>query len=372
MSGTDGAPPPAPPSSSPDGPPAEPHRRRPRYRGTHPRRFDERYKELDPARFPELAAHVRAQGRTPAGSHVPILVAEVLEALHPAPGETVADLTLGRGGHARALLGRIGPAGRLLAFDLDRDELARTRADLEAEGHGPRLTVHAGHFASLPDGIRAAGLEAVDVVFADLGLSSMQIDDPARGFSYKHDGPLDMRMDRARGRTAAEVLAKIPEVDLARALEELADEPHAARIAAAVVARRATAPLLRTGDLVEAALAGVGLTPDAWRARAEREVRVVHPAARTFQAVRILVNDELSGLDRLLALVPWCLRPGGRIGILSFHSGEDRRVKHAFRAGLDAGLYDAVADDVVRASPREVAANPRAASAKLRWARRAR
>ena len=228
-----------------------------------------------------------------------------------------------------------------------------------------------GHFAALPEGIRAAGLEAVDVVFADLGLSSMQIDDPARGFSYKHDGPLDMRMDRGRGRTAADLLASLPEAALAEALEELADEPHAARIAAAIVARRAAAPILRTGDLVEAVLAGVGLTPEAWRARAEREVRVVHPAARTFQAVRILVNDELSGLDRLLALVPWCLRPGGRVGILSFHSGEDRRVKKAFRAGLEGGLYDAVADGPVRASPAERRANPRSAPAKLRWARRA-
>ncbi len=360
-----------PPSAPPPGDAAPgPHRRRARYRGTHPRRFGERYKERDPARFPDLAAHVRAQGRTPAGSHVPILVAEVLEALAPAPGEIVADLTLGRGGHARALLARIGPTGRLLAFDLDREELARTRADLEAEGHGPRLTLRPGHYASLPEGIRAAGLEAVDVVFADLGLSSMQIDDPARGFSYKHDGPLDMRMDRARGRTAAELLAKVPEAVLARALAELADEPHAERIAAAVVARRATAPLLRTGDLVDAVLSGVGLTPQAWRERAEGAVRVVHPAARTFQAVRILVNDELSGLDRLLALVPWCLRPGGRVGILSFHSGEDRRVKKAFRAGLDAGLYEAIADGPVRAGPSERRENPRSAPAKLRWARR--
>jgi len=171
---------------------------------------------------------------------------------------------------------------------------------------------------------------------------------------------------------AADVVAALSEAELEAALRDLADEPRAAAVAAAIVAARARAPLLTTTDLARAVLAAHGLTLDAWKARQRREPDAPHPAARAFQALRILVNDELGGLDRLLAALPWCLRPGGRAGVLSFHSGEDRRVKHAFRAGLDAGHYDAVADEVVRASPREVASNPRAAPAKLRWARRAR
>lgn len=361
---------PAPREDAPE--PAPRRTRRPRYAGTHPRAFGEKYKEHDPARYPDEAAHVRARGRTPAGTHVPILVAEVLDALAPGPGDVVADLTLGWGGHASAFLARLGPEGRLLAFDQDAPTLAATRARLEAAGPAARVTWHAVHHAALPDVLRAEGLDGCDVVFADLGVSSMQVDDPARGFSYRREGPLDMRMDRRRPRTAADVVAALSEAELEAALRDLADEPRAAAVAAAIVAARARAPLLTTTDLARAVLAAHGLTLDAWKARQRREPDAPHPAARAFQALRILVNDELGGLDRLLAALPWCLRPGGRAGVLSFHSGEDRRVKHAFRAGLDAGLYDAVADEVVRASPREVASNPRAAPAKLRWARRAR
>ena len=348
------------------------HRRRKRYGGTHPKTFDERYKEKDPARFPEIAEHVRAQGRTPAGTHVPILVEEVLLALSPRAGDVVADLTLGHGGHARAFLERIGPSGRLIAFDHDAATLDATRARLLAEGLAARVSFHAVHHAALPDVIASEGIVGCDVVFADLGLSSMQIDDPARGFSYRKDGPLDMRMDARRKRTAGSVLATISEADLAAALADLADEPEAAAIAKAVVAARAFRPIETTLGLAEVVLRAQGWTSEAWKAHAKEHAGDPHPAARTFQALRILVNDELSGLDRLLAVLPWCLRAGGRAAILSFHSGEDRRVKHAFRAGLDAGHYEAVSDEVVRASPAEVGKNPRAAPAKLRWARRSR
>jgi 16S rRNA (cytosine1402-N4)-methyltransferase len=361
---------PDPAAGAPPDPP--PRRRRRRYAGTHPRRFEERYKERDPARFPGTAEHVRAQGRTPAGTHVPILVEEVLEVLAPGPGDVVADLTLGYGGHARAFLGRIGPAGRLVAIDRDEPTLSATRARLGAEGLAGRAAFHAVHFAALPDVLALERLDGADVVFADLGLSSMQIDDPARGFSYKHDGPLDMRMDARRPRTAATVLASISEADLARALSDLADEPAAERVARAVARAREVASIETTARLAEVVLAAHGLTPDAWRERARAARGEPHPAARTFQALRILVNDELGGLERLLRVLPWCLRPGGRAAFLSFHSGEDRRVKRAFRDGLAAGLYEAASDRVIRASPAEVAGNPRAAPAKLRWARRAR
>ncbi len=366
--------PPDPPTGGPPDPtaPGEPHRRRPRYRGTHPRRFAERYKERDPGKYPEMAEHVRAQGRTPAGTHVPILVAEVLDVLAPQPGEVAADLTLGHGGHARALLARIGPAGRLVALDHDEPTLRATQSRLAAEGLAARATFHAVHFAALPQVLAREGLDGVDVALADLGLSSMQIDDPSRGFSYRRDGPLDMRMDPRRKRTAATVLATIAEADLASALSEHGDEPAAERIARAVVAAREVAPIEGTARLAELVLAAQGLTVDAWKERAKANPGEVHPAARTFQALRILVNDEMSGLERLLAVLPWCLRPGGRVALLSFHSGEDRRVKRAFREGLAAGLYEAISEEVVRASPAEVGSNPRAAPAKLRWARRAR
>jgi 16S rRNA (cytosine1402-N4)-methyltransferase len=303
---------------------------------------------------------------------VPILVEEVLEVLSPRPGDVVADLTLGHGGHARALLARIGPTGRLVALDHDEPTLRATRARLEAEGLAAHAAFHAVHFGALPEVLAREGLDGCDVALADLGLSSMQIDDPFRGFSYRHDGPLDMRMDSRRTRTATTVLAAISEEDLASALSRYGDDPDAERIAKAVVAAREAAPIESTARLAEIVLATQGLTLAAWKERARAKPGESHPAARTFQALRILVNDELAGLERLLRVLPWSLRPGGRVALLSFHSGEDRRVKHAFREGLAAGLYEEVSGRVVRASPAEVGRNPRAAPAKLRWARRAR
>jgi 16S rRNA (cytosine1402-N4)-methyltransferase len=355
----------------PPDPPSEPgpRRRRPRYAGTHPRRFEERYKERDPEKYPDIDAHVRAQGRTPAGTHIPIMVAEVLAALRPTPGETVADVTLGYGGHAQALLAATAPDGRLIGLDLDGAQLAATGQRLGQLVDPTRLRLHHSHFAGLPKVLAAEGLAGVDVLFADLGVSSMQIDDPARGFSYKRDGPLDMRMDPRRPRTAADVLRTITLDELAEALRALADEPAHQAIAQAIVRSRAARPIARTGDLVDVVLAAVGLTRRTWRTAAEASG--LHPAARTFQALRILVNDELQGLEQLLRVAPWCLRPGGRLGILTFHSGEDRRVKHALRDGLRDGVYAQIADEPLRPSPAERHANPRSSAAKLRWAVRA-
>jgi 16S rRNA (cytosine1402-N4)-methyltransferase len=213
------------------------------------------------------------------------------------------------------------------------------------------------------------GLDGVEVLLADLGVSSMQIDDPARGFSFRHDGPLDMRMDRRLRRTAADLLATLPEARLAEALAELADEPAADRIARELVRRRERSPIARTRDLAAVVMAAQGYDAARWR----REARpgALHPAARTFQALRLLVNDEMGALDRLLAVLPSVVKPGGRVAILTFHSGEDRRVKHAFRDGLRDGVWAEVAPDPVRAGPDEVRSNPRAAPAKLRWAVRA-
>lgn len=348
------------------GPP--PHERRRRYPGTHPRRFDERYKERDPEKYPEMQAHVRAQGRTPAGTHVPVMLEEVLTALRPQSNEAVADLTLGYGSHALAFLETTAPHGRLIGLDLDGRQLKATRHRLEREIDPERLELHHSHFAGLPKLLSTHGLSGVDVIVADLGLSSMQIDDPARGFSYKHDGPLDMRIDHRRPCTAADVLRRISFEDLAAALLELADEPDHEAIARAIVQRKAEREFARTQDLADVILSVKGLTRRDWRAASSAGETGLHPAARTFQALRILVNEELDGLDQMLRVAPYCLNSGGRIGVIAFHSGEDRRVEAAFQTGRRDGLYSSVADEPLRPSPDERHANPRSTSAKLRWA----
>jgi 16S rRNA (cytosine1402-N4)-methyltransferase len=339
------------------------HRRRPRYRGTHPRGFHEKYKEHAPERYPELVEHVRGRGMTPAGQHIPIMAEEVLAALAPRPGERGVDATLGYGGHARRFLERLAPGGALLALDVDPLELPKTEARLRRAGHAAEaLLFRRTNFAALRAALFEVGWDdGVDFVFVDLGVSSMQIDDPARGFSFKLEAPLDMRMNPARGLSAAQWLERVPLAELARALGENADEPHARSIAEALAARRGR--LRTTLELAAAVRAALPAQLD--EAQAERSTR------RVFQAVRIEVNDELGVLDTLLRALPECLRPGGRAALLTFHSGEDRRVKKSFEAGLRAGVYAELNAELIRASPEEQRANPRSAPAKLRWARRA-
>ncbi|MBI1852006.1 MAG: 16S rRNA (cytosine(1402)-N(4))-methyltransferase RsmH [Planctomycetes bacterium] len=343
-----------------------PRKRRPRYSGTHPVRFDQRYKERTPDAHPGIVEHVRAQGRTPAGSHVPVLVDESIAALRLAEGDVVADCTLGYGGHALAFLGRIGPRGRLVGFDVDAAELERTRVRLAAAGD--RATLHRSDFAGIGNALGPLGLSGYDAIFADLGASSMQIDDPTRGFGYKHDGPLDMRMDDRRRITAADVVATIDEDELSTALRELADEPDDARIARRIVAERARQPIARTTDLVRIVLAAKGLTPRDWREQTHARAGDLHPAARTFQALRILVNDELGSLDQLLRIAPYCLVPGGRLAIIAFHGGEERRVERAIREGIRSSVYAEASESAVKPGAEERRANPRSASARLRWA----
>ena len=345
------------------------HRRRPRYPGANPRRFEHRYKELRPEEYPGLSAHILDQGRTPAGTHVPVLMREVIEALHPVPGEFVADCTLGYGGHALEFGRRISPSGRLVGLDVDGVELEKARERLAREGIEVRA--YRRNFEAVESAAKEEKLDGFDVIFADLGVSSMQVDDPARGFSYKVDGPLDMRMDPRLPRTAADRLARIPRDDLADALRDHADEPDAERIADAVCLRRGKQPIARTLQLAELVLAVKGITPAEWKRKSREGEAGLHPAALTFQALRILVNREFETLDRLLGAAPRVLRPGGRIGIVSFHSGEDRRVKAAFRDGLRAGLFSEVSPEAIRPQPEELRANPRSGPAKFRWAVRA-
>lgn len=340
-------------------PPATPHRRRPRYSGKNPRRFEEKYKERDPQRYAATVAKVLASGKTPAGTHRPIMVAEILAVLAPQPGEVAVDCTLGYGGHARELLARLQPGGRLLGLDADPVELPKTEARLREAGFGQEtFTPVRSNFAGLPQALANAAIAGAACILADLGVSSMQIDDPARGFSAKGDGPLDMRMNPQRGQPASVFLAKLSVAELADILQANADEPRATELAAALAGRT----FATTRGLVEAIRTAL---PRLNKDDTDLTVR------RVFQALRIAVNDEFGALDTLLRHLPVCLNPGGRVAILTFHSGEDRRVKKAFEAGLRDGVYAEISPEVIRPTAEERRDNPRSSPAKLRWARRA-
>jgi 16S rRNA (cytosine1402-N4)-methyltransferase len=290
------------------------------------------------------------------------MLAEVLRCLQPAAGDVAVDCTLGGGGHAQAILEAVQPGGRLLGIDIDPFELPRTEARLRAAGFGTDTFIaRHGNFADLPRLLAADGISCVDVILADLGLSSMQADNSGRGFSYKVAGPLDMRMNASRGEPAWQLLNRLSEDDLATLLTENADEPHA-RLVAAMLKEKP----IKTTNGVER-LVRVGLStalPELTKTEVKMSVR------RTFQAIRIAVNDEFAALDALLRSLPQCLASGGRAAILTFHSGEDRRVKKSFAAGRAAGFYAQISDEVIRPSAAEQNANPRSSSAKLRWARR--
>ncbi len=339
------------------------HTRRTRYPGRNPRAFHDKYKELNPKQYPEDVKKVLASGKTPAGMHLPIMVAEVLDCLRPTAGEVAVDCTLGGGGHARAILERVQPGGRVIGLDVDPLELPRTEASLREAGYGPDVfAAHQANFAGLPKVLAAEGLASVDMILADLGVSSMQFDNPDRGFSYKGVGPLDMRMNPLRGQPASRLIARSSEEALAGLLEENADEPHAALIAGLLKSQT-----LETTHAVDRVLrAGLAAAlPRLTKADLKMSIR------RTFQALRIAVNDEFSVLDALLRSLPQCLAPGGRVAVLTFHSGEDRRVKKAFQAGYRGGVYRAVATEVIRPAKEETFSNRRASAAKLRWAVRA-
>jgi 16S rRNA (cytosine1402-N4)-methyltransferase len=338
--------------------PPVPHKRRVRYSGKNPRRFEDKYKEINPERYAETVAKVLASGKTPAGTHRPIMVAEILAMLAPQPGELAVDCTLGYGGHTQELLKKVLPGGKLLGLDADPIELPKTEARLRQLGFGPDVFLaQRSNFAGLPQVLAVNNLAGADVILADLGVSSMQIDDPVRGFSMKHAGPLDMRMNPQRGQSAAALLEKIPADALAGLLTENADEPNAVKLAAELAGKH-------FGTTIELAKAIRKVLPYLNKddlALTER---------RVFQALRIAVNEEFSALETFLRNLPSCLNPGGRVAILTFHSGEDRRVKKAFIAGMHDGLYSEIADEVIRPSAEERHANSRSAPAKLRWAKK--
>jgi 16S rRNA (cytosine1402-N4)-methyltransferase len=322
-------------------------KRRPRYPGRNPRHFAEKYKEHSPDRYPEDVAKVIEAGKTPAGTHRPIMVREILEVLAPKRGDFAVDCTLGYGGHAEALLAAIQPGGRLIGLDVDPFELPKTELRLRTMGFGPgTFTAIQSNFA----GVAKLLPEPADLLLADLGLSSMQIDNPERGFTYKHDGPLDLRMNPRKGQPASALLASLDPARLSAILADNSDEPDADRLARAIL----HAPATTTMQLAAAVRKAGG---------GEDTIR------RVFQALRIAVNDEFGALETFLRHIPFCLKSGGRVAILTFHSGEDRRVKKSFKAFAAEGVFSEIARDVIRASPQERRDNPRSSSAKLRWAR---
>jgi 16S rRNA (cytosine1402-N4)-methyltransferase len=348
------------PTASPPPSPESPHRRRPRYSGKYPRRFQEKYKEHQPARYAETVAKVLASGKTPAGTHRPVMVAEVLEALAPQPGETAVDCTLGFGGHAQELLARLLPGGRLLGLDADPVELPKAAARLRALGFAENVfTARRLNFAGLPRALSEAGLAGADIILADLGVSSMQLDEPRRGFSVKNEGPLDLRMNPQRGQPASVFLERLGAEALERLLRENADEPRAAALSPALAGKH----FATTTALARAVAAAL---PRLSRDDCDLAIR------RVFQALRIAVNDEFSALETWLRLLPSCLNPGGRAAVLTFHSGEDRRVKKSFEAGRRDGVYAEISAEAARPGAVERRANPRSTPAKLRWARKAR
>ena len=347
------------PPQSPE--PQVPHKRRVRYRGRNPRRFEDKYKEHDPARYARDVAHVIARGRTPAGMHLPICVKEILSILKPKPGETGLDATLGFGGHAQEILPRLQPGGRLFGLDVDPLELPRTEARLRGLGFSEKaLIARKMNFAGIIGLLPEAG-GGFDLILADLGVSSMQLDDPRRGFTYKFEGPLDLRFNPARGVPASELLKSISFNALTKLLSGNSDEPHAEVIARAI--KGSLTPINTTVQLADTVRAALEKLP-----LKETDNAIKRSLQRVFMALRIGVNEELSVLDRFLDALPWCLKPGGRAAVLSFHSGEDRRVKKAFANGEKSGIYSGIAPTCLRPSPEEQRNNSRSSCANLRWA----
>ncbi len=342
------------------------HKRRVRYSGAYPKKFSEKYKELQPEKYADTVAHVIKKGGTPAGMHISICVKEILEFLKIQPGQTGLDATLGYGGHTREMLKCLKGQGHLYALDIDPIESEKTKARLLEAGFGPEiLTVRLQNYADIDKVAEEAG--GFDFVLADLGVSSMQIDNPERGFTFKADGPLDLRMNPLEGISAAERLRTIGQEELRGMLVENADEPYAEEIARTIVRKRKKKePLETTFQLKGAIEEALSFLPEK-----DRREQVKKSCQRTFQALRIDVNHEFESLYAFLEKLPGCLRPGGRAAILTFHSGEDRLVKKSFKAFHKAGLYSEISEDVIRPSAEECLQNSRARSTKMRWAIRA-
>lgn len=342
------------------------HKRRVRYSGAYPKSYKEKYKELNPEKYADTVSRVIQKGSTPAGMHISICVSEILEFLQIKPGQTGLDATLGYGGHTQEMLKCLDSRGHLYALDVDPIESAKTKERLEKLGFGEDiLSIRLQNFADIDRVSEEAGL--FDFVLADLGVSSMQIDNPDRGFSYKTEGPLDLRMNPEKGISAAERLKNITQEELQGMLLENADEPYAGEISREAVSRLKRGKTIdTTGDLRQVVEDALAFLP-----AAERRETVKKSCQRTFQALRIDVNNEFEALYSFMEKLPGILAPNGRVAILTFHSGEDRIVKKSFKQFYKEGLYREISNEVIRPSAEECSRNSRARSTKMRWAIRA-
>ena len=343
------------------------HKRRVRYKGKYPRKYEEKYKELNPEKYKDTIAHVISKGNTPAGMHISIMVKEILDFLQIKPGETGFDATLGYGGHTKAMMECLKGEGHMYATDVDPEESAKTKKRLAEQGFGEDiLTVKLQNFCTIDEIAEEIG--GFDFILADLGVSSMQINNPKRGFSFRADGPLDLRLNQEKGISAAERLDEISREELAGMLYENSDEPYCEEIAKAITDE------IRKGNRVDTTTKLRELIADTLDFLPEKEKKdtIRKTCQRVFQALRIDVNREFEVLYEFMEKLPDALKPGGRVAILTFHSGEDKLVKKALKAGYKAGIYSDYAKDVIRPSAQECAQNGRARSTKMRWAIKAR
>lgn len=342
------------------------HKRRPRYKGKYPKRFEEKYKELQPEKYQDTIEHVISKGNTPAGMHISIMVNEILDFLKIQPGEIGFDATLGYGGHTKAMLQQLQGKGHIYATDVDPVESAKTKKRLADQGFGEEiLTIRLQNFCTIDEIAKEVG--GFDFILADLGVSSMQIDNPERGFSFKTEGPLDLRLNQQSGISAAERLDTISRDELAGMLYENSDEPYCEELA------RAITDEIRKGNRIDTTTKlrqVIEKTLD-FLPEKEKKDTIKKTCQRVFQALRIDVNHEFEVLYEFMEKLPGALKPGGRVAILTFHSGEDKLVKRALKEGFRDGIYSEYAKDVVRPSAQECAQNARAHSTKMRWAVRA-
>ena len=342
------------------------HKRRPRYKGKYPKRFEEKYKELQPEKYKDTIEHVISKGNTPAGMHISIMVNEILDFLKIQPGETGFDATLGYGGHTKAMLQCLNGQGHIYATDVDPVESEKTKKRLADQGFGEDiLTIRLQNFCTIDEIAKEVG--GFDFILADLGVSSMQIDKPERGFSFKTEGPLDLRLNQQSGISAAERLDTISRDELAGMLYENSDEPYSEELAKAITDE------IRKGNRIDTTTKlrqVIEKTLD-FLPEKEKKDTIKKTCQRVFQALRIDVNHEFEVLYEFMEKLPDALRPGGRVAILTFHSGEDKLVKRALKEGFRDGIYRAYSKDVVRPSAQECAQNARAHSTKMRWAVRA-
>lgn len=341
----------------------EKHVRRVRYSGTHPKRFEEKYKEHNPEKYKDTIEKVISKGSTPAGMHLSIMVNEILDFLQIEPGQQGLDATLGYGGHTGKMLEQLKGQGHIYALDVDPIEIVKTQKRLEEKGFGEDiLTICQTNFANIDEIADEYG--KFDFVLADLGVSSMQIDNPERGFTYKYDGPLDLRLNPEAGISAAERLMEITQEEFVGMMVGNSDEPFAEEIAREVFGlKKKGTPVKTTFELKNAIEKALVKVPEK-----EKKLAVKKSCQRVFQALRIDVNSEFEVLYAFLDKLPHILNPGGRVAILTFHSGEDRLVKRIFKEMKSEGIYADVSKDVIRPTPEECARNPRAASTKMRWA----